>query len=254
MKRRQAVELPRLKLHQQRQMQNHEGELKQRRKGREDEVAGGDSGELPLPGRRPPCQLLLLLSHQLRYLSQNLRSLSQTRHLSSSLRQLQQLLQLQLLQQQGRAGPTLTNLTVVGLLLEGGRWVGRGPAPRIALLSAPSHHREGSRNCELCSPFQCIHYHTLLWIAFSPSQWSQLHRPLPGPQREESHLLLARPELSCHPLFCPKKFHLHCPLWHPPILCCLPLETLPSQDLVTRTLGVFVSSITGHKKDCQLED
>ena len=73
MRRRQAVELPRLKLHQQRQMQNHEGELKQRRKGREDEVAGGDSGELPLPGRRPPCQLLLLLlSHQLHYLSQNL--------------------------------------------------------------------------------------------------------------------------------------------------------------------------------------
>jgi len=134
MRRRQAVELPRLKLHQQWQMQNHEGELRQRRKGREDEVAGGDSGELPPPGRRPPCQLLLLLSDQ---------------------------------------------LMMIGLLLEGGRWVGRGPAPRIALLSAPSHHREGSRNCELCSP----------------SQWSQLHRPLPGPHREESHLLLARPAL-----------------------------------------------------------
>ena len=159
MRRRQAVELPRLKLHQQRQMQNHEGELRQRRKGREDEVAGGDSGELPLPGRRPPCQLLLLLSDQPRYLSQNL-SPSLTHHLNSSLRQLQQLLQLQLLQQQGRAGPTLTNLTMVGLLLEGGRWVGRGPAPRIALLSAPSHHREGSRNCELCLPFRCFHYHT----------------------------------------------------------------------------------------------
>ena len=216
MRRRQAVELPRLKLHQQRQMQNHEGELRQRRKGREDEVAGGDSGELPLPGRRPPCQLLLLLSDQLHYLSQNLRSPSQTRHLNSSLRQLQQLLQLQLLQQQGRAGPTLTNLMMVGLLLEGGRWVGRGPAPRIALLSAPSHHREGSRNCELCSPFQCIHYHTLLWITFSPSQWSQLHRPLPGPQREESPLLLARPELSCHPLFCPKNS-----------TCTAPCGTLP---------------------------
>ena len=146
---------------------------------------------------------------------------------------------------------------MIGLLLEGGRWVGRGPAPRIALLSAPSHHREGSRNCELCSPFRCFHYCTwalyLIWDARSPSQWSQLHRPLPGPHREESHLLLARPELSCQPLFCPKKFHLHCPLWHPPILCGLPLETLPSQDLVTRTLGVLVSSITGHKKIVSLK-
>ena len=95
---------------------------------------------------------------------------------------------------------------MVGLLLEGGRSVGRGPAPRIALLSAPSHHREGSRNCELCSPFRCFHSYTwalyLIWDARSPSQWSRLHRPLPEPHREESHIRFS-PALNstCHPRF-----------------------------------------------------
>ena len=185
-------------------MQNHERESRQRRKGTtEGEAAGGDFGELLRPGRRPPCQLLLLLSDQPRYLSQNL-SPSLTHHLNSSLRQLQQLLQLQQLQQRDRADPSLTNLTMVGLLREVvRRLVGRGPTPRSASLGAPSHHREGSRNCELCSPFRCFHYCTwalyLIRDARSPSQWSQLHRPLPEPHREESHSLLARPELNLSP-------------------------------------------------------
>ena len=131
-------------------MQNHEGESRQRRKAREDEVAGGDFGELPRPGRRPPCQLLLL-SDQLRYLSQNLRS-SQTHHLNSSLRQLQQLLQLQLLQQRGRAVPSLTNLRMLGLLLEEGSSVERGLTPRISSLGAPYPRKASGTIYAWCSP------------------------------------------------------------------------------------------------------
>ena len=123
--------------HQQLQ-QNLERELKQRMLRVDD--AGGDFGESPRPGQRPPCQLL---SDRHR-LSQSL-----CPH-CSSLRQLQQPRQQQLPQQPDLEVPSLKHLTTI--LPELRMAEGRGLTPRISSLGAPYPRKASGTIYAWCSP------------------------------------------------------------------------------------------------------